>query len=378
MRQIVLEAFQKQFAERPTWITRSPGRVNIIGEHTDYNDGFVLPMTINYDTWVALRPRRDSQVWIRSLDKNENLTFDLSHFTNKEGGWQEYIKGVAWALQEEGLDLLGWEGVFAGNVPIGAGLSSSAALELAAARAFALVSTLPWEPRQMALSCQKAENHWVGVNSGIMDQMVSACGRESYALMIDCRNLETQQVLLPERALIVILDTTTRRGLVESAYNERRTQCEEAARHFQADALRDVTLDQLREKKDSLDPLLYQRAKHVISENQRVIAAVKSLQEGNLQILGELMTASHASLRDDFEVSRAEMDQMVAIAQVQPGCFGARLTGAGFGGCAIALVKSELVDGFQAEVAREYQRATGLKPKVYISKSVAGTSYEKF
>jgi len=377
MREKIIQAFKEEFDQLPTWITRSPGRVNIIGEHTDYNDGFVLPMTINYATWVALQPRRDSQIFIKSLDKDEDLMFDLKQFTNNKGGWQEYIKGVAWALQEEGLDLLGWEGVFAGNVPIGAGLSSSAALELALARAFVLVSGLPWEPHRMALSCQKAENLWVGVNSGIMDQMVSACGKENCALLIDCRDLNTRQVPLPASAQIVILDTTTRRGLVDSAYNERRAQCEAVAQHFKVDALRDVALDQLQEQADSLDPLLYQRAKHVISENQRVIEAVQAFQEGNLEILGELMNASHASLRDDYGVSREEIDQMVAIAQVQPGCFGARLTGAGFGGCAVALVKKGLVDDFQKQVAREYLSTTGLQPKLYIAKSVPGTTYEK-
>ncbi len=377
MKEIVIEAFTNQFGAEPTWLTRSPGRVNIIGEHTDYNDGFVLPMAINYATWIALRPRKDSQVRIKALDMSEDLVFDLNGFTKKTSGWQEYIKGVAWALQEEGFALGGWEGVFSGNVPIGAGLSSSAALELALARAYALVSDLEWDPRQIALACQRAENLWVGVNSGIMDQMVSACGKENSALLIDCRDLETRQVPLPESAQIVILDTATRRGLVDSAYNERRSQCEAAASYFGVDALRDITLHQLNNKVNVLDPVLYQRAKHVVSENQRVLDSVNALQEGNLIKLGQLMNASHASLRDDFEVSREEMDQMVAIAQEQPGCFGARLTGAGFGGCAIALVESDLVEEFQREVAREYLNTTSLKPEIYISYAVDGTTYEE-
>lgn len=376
MRDKVIKAFYERYGAAPLWITRSPGRVNIIGEHTDYNDGFVLPMAINYAAWVALRPRQDSQVRIMALDMEEDLAFDLDEFTNRDAGWEEYVKGVAWALQEDGYQLKGWEGVLLGDVPIGAGLSSSAALELALAKAFSLVSDLEWDPRRIALACQKAENHWVGVNSGIMDQMVSACGKENNTLLIDCRSLDTRLVPMLEDSRMVILDTGTRRGLVDSAYNERRAQCEAAASHFEVDALRDVTLDQLQDRASILDPVLYQRAKHVISENQRVLEAVEALQEGNLEVLGELMNASHASLRDDYQVSREEMDLMVNFAQAQPGCYGARLTGAGFGGCAIALVDSEAVDEFKIKVAEDYHGATGLEPSIYISYAADGTNYE--
>jgi len=373
----VIQAFQKQYNSDPHWITFSPGRVNIIGEHTDYNDGFVLPMAINYQTWVALHPRTDSQVRIRSLDMSENLTFDLDDFTKSSPGWQEYVKGVAWALQEDGYSLKGWEGVFAGDVPIGAGLSSSAALELALARAFLLVSDLEWDPIRIALACQKTENHWVGVNSGIMDQMVSACGKEDHALLIDCRSLETRLVPMLKQARIVILDTATRRGLVESEYNDRRAQCEATACYFGLSALRDLSLDALEEKKGLFNQTLYRRAHHVITANQRVLDAEQAMQNNDAAALGELMNASHISMRDDFEISRKEIDLMVAIAQAQPGCFGARLTGAGFGGCAIALVESELVDEFRADLAEEYLRTTGLKPQIYISNAVDGTSYQE-
>ena len=308
----------------------------------------------------------------------EDFFLNLDDFTKGGSGWMEYVKGVAWALQEEGFDLKGWEGVFTGNVPIGAGLSSSASLELALARAFSLASDLNWDPQQMALICQKAENHWVGVNSGIMDQMVSALGKKDHALLIDCRNLDTQLVPLPENVQIVILDTTTRRGLVDSEYNERRSQCEAVACHFQVDALRDITPDQLLERAGILDTVLYQRSNHVISENQRVLDSVQALKDGNLHKLGELMNASHASLRDDFEVSREELDQMVKIAQSQPGCYGARLTGAGFGGCAIALVESDLVEEFQSTVAREYQELIGCKAQVYLTRADDGTSFEVY
>jgi galactokinase len=378
MQERIKEAFHNEFDSTPTWITRSPGRVNLIGEHTDYNDGFVLPLAIDFSTWVALRPRTDKQVRIRSLDMKEDIILNLDDFTKDSSGWVEYVKGVAWALQEEGLNLKGWEGVFTGNVPIGAGLSSSASLELALARAFALASDLNWDPQQMALICQKAENHWVGVNTGIMDQMVSALGKKDHALLIDCRSLQTQLVPLPENVQIVILDTTTRRGLVDSEYNERRSQCEAVACHFQVDALRDITPDQLLDRAGILDTVLYQRSNHVISENQRVLDSVQALRDGDLPKLGELMNASHASLRDDFQVSREELDQMVKIAQSQPGCYGARLTGAGFGGCAIALVESDLVEEFQSAVAREYEELTSYKAQVYLTRADDGTSFEEY
>lgn len=376
VREKVIQAFRQEYEADPVYLTRSPGRINIIGEHTDYNDGFVLPMAINYATWIALRPRQDNLVVVTALDKDEKLDSDLDNFSKGEGGWREYITGVAWALQEAGHELKGWEGVFSGDVPIGAGLSSSAALELALARAFALVSDLDWDPTRMAQACQKAENQWVGINSGIMDQMISASGKEKFALMIDCRSLETKQVPLPEKTRFVILDTATRRGLLDSDYNERRAQCEAVACHFGVEALRDITQDQLEERAGILDLVLYRRAQHVISENQRVLDAVKSLKQGDAAALGLLMNESHASMRDDFEISRKEMDQMVAIAQAQPGCFGARMTGGGFGGCAVALVAEDQLEKFQEVVVREYKEKTGLEPKVYVSCAVGGTDFE--
>ena len=363
IRENVIRDFRQEFGADPVFITRSPGRVNIIGEHTDYNDGYVLPMAINYATWVALRPRDDQKVFISALDKGEKLEFDLKNFEKGSGGWQEYITGVAWALQDAGYALKGWEGVFSGDVPRGAGLSSSASLELSLARAFSLVSNLDWDPAQMALLCQKAENQWVGINSGIMDQMISASGKENYALMIDCRSLETELVPLPENTSFVILDTATRRGLVDSAYNERRQQCEAVACHFDVKALRDINLDQLDAKVGQLNMLLYRRARHVVSGNQRVLDAVDALKNGDAKALGKLMNESHASMRDDFEISRDEMDQMVAIAQEQPGCYGARMTGGGFGGCAVALVDNNHLELVQRSGYPKIQRKNKIGSK---------------
>lgn len=373
----VIQAFQSSFNADPHYLTKSPGRVNIIGEHTDYNDGFVLPMAINFATWVALRPRKDDRVIVTALEKNEKLEFYLNDIPKGDGGWREYITGVSWALGEDGYQLKGWEGVISGDVPIGAGLSSSAALELAIAKAFAVVSNLDWNPTRMALACQKAENQWVGINSGIMDQMISANGQENSALMIDCRSLDTKQVPLPKGISFVILDTSTRRGLVDSAYNERRVQCEAVARHFGVQALRDINLDQLEMEKNQIDSLLYRRARHVVSGNQRVLEAVEAMDDNNPSTLGQLMNESQTSMRDDFEISRAEMDEMVAIAQQQPGCYGARMTGGGFGGCAIALVRNDQVDNFKREVVRNYLDKTGLNPKVYVTCAAAGTSFEQ-
>jgi galactokinase len=374
MKQKLLQAFHAAYGTPPSILVRSPGRVNVIGEHTDYNEGFVLPMAIDRAVWIALRPRVDHQVHVHSLDFNETGHFDLGSFSHDDEGWLEYIKGTAWALQEAGYSLSGWEGVFAGDVPIGAGLSSSAALELATARAFAAVSDLAWNPTNMALLGQKAENQWVGLNCGIMDQMISASGQAGHAVLIDCRSLETTAVPLPPDSTVVVMDTATRRGLVDSAYNERRAQCEAAAAFFQVQALRDVSLAQFEKRAAELEPLICQRARHVISEDDRTLQAVKAMRRGDAHRLGRLMDASHASLRDDFEVSSRELNIMVEIAQKQAGCFGARMTGAGFGGCAIALVQEDHVDAFAGHVRQAYQSATDLTPNIYICQASDGSS----
>ena len=392
----VTAAFQEQFATAPPLVVRAPGRVNLIGEHTDYNDGFVLPMAIDREIWLALRPRHDEQVSVHSLDFGETAVFHLTSLIQKPpagsvnepaqdttlrevGHWAEYLKGVAWALQQHGYSLCGFEGVMAGNVPKGAGLSSSAALELATARAFQQVSGFAWDAPQMARLCQLAENQWVGVNCGIMDQMISAAGQAGHALLIDCRSLDTQLVPLPpaldgSETAVVILDTTTRRGLVDSAYNERRQQCEAAATYFGVPALRDVSISEFLEEADNLEPLTRQRAKHVITENLRTLNAAKAMQNADAMLLGRLMNESHASLRDDFEVTNNALNSIVDIAQAQPACFGARMTGGGFGGCAVALVHGEQVEGFVTAVSQQYQEQTDLIPKIYVCQPSDGAS----
>jgi galactokinase len=368
-----LEGFELHFGEAPAFLVRAPGRVNLIGEHTDYNDGFVLPMAIDRDSCIALRPRDDGQVLLHSVDHGESVEFSLESL-EKGSGWGEYPKGVAWALQSEDYVLRGWEGVTACEVPLGAGLSSSASFELATARAFECVSGFEWDAPKMALLGQKAENHWVGVNCGIMDQMISAIARAGEATLIDCRDLSFEPAPLPEGKAIIILDTATRRGLVDSAYNERRAQCEEAARLFGVKMLRDVTAAELEARSGELDELPLRRARHVIGENDRTVAALAAMRAGDAARLGELMNASHDSLRDDFEVSSKELDVMVEKARAARGCIGARMTGAGFGGCAVALVEMTAAGDFLREVSAAYETATGLEPSLYLCRAGAGAA----
>jgi galactokinase len=380
----VRDEFRRRFGADPEFLARAPGRVNLIGDHTDYNDGFVLPMAIDRDVWLAARARDDRQVMIRSLDFAEDATFSLEDeeraappAAHAPQPWVEFLRGVAWSLEQSGLPTRGWEGVVAGEVPIGAGLSSSAALELAVARAFAAVGGLVWQPAAMARVAQRAENEWVGVNCGIMDQLISAAGVDGHALLIDCRSLETRQVPIPTAAAVVVLDTGTRRGLVDSAYNERRAQCEAAARLFGVRALRDIDEETFSKREKELDPSTRKRARHVVTENARTLRAAELLERGDLTGVGELMDRSHASLRDDFEVSRSELDTMVELAQRDDACFGARMTGAGFGGCAVALVRRDRASAFARSVAAAYTVAVGLPAAAYVCEATAGASVEK-
>jgi galactokinase len=275
-------------------------------------------------------------------------------------------------MQEQGSRLSAWEGVILGDVPRASGLSSSAALELAAARVFAALADLPWDAARMARLAQRAENAWVGVNCGIMDQMASAACREGQALFLDCRSLEVRHVPLPADAAVVVMDTSTRRGLVDSAYNERRAQCEQAARFFGVPALRDVSVEQFERRGAGLDEMAARRARHIVSEDQRVLDAVQAMHAGDLARLGGLLNASHASLRDDFEVTSPALNQIVEAAQAHRACYGARMTGAGFGGCAVAIVQAEAAQEFVQAVAAEYRARSGLKPQLYVCQASAG------
>jgi galactokinase len=368
----VAKLFSERFGEQPRWVVRAPGRVNLIGEHTDYNDGFVLPLAIDRAIWIAARPRSDAQVAVHSMNYNEPGSFSLDNLGEKGEGWIEYMKGTAWSMQDAGYVLAGWEGIVVGDVPLGAGLSSSAALEMATARTFATVSDLEWDPAVMAKLGQRAENEWIGVNCGIMDQLISAAGRANHALLIDCRSLDTQPVPFPPGVAIVVLDTSSRRGLVNSAYNERRSQCEAAAEFFGVPALRDVSLKMFQKKSKKLDDTTRRRALHVIAENERTIMAVDAMRRGHSAALGQLMNQSHESLRDDYEVSSDVLNTMVDCARRHASCYGARMTGAGFGGCAVAMIDATAADDFTAKTAAAYKEETGLDPAVYVCQATNG------
>lgn len=369
--------FVQHFQQQPTSMIRSPGRVNIIGEHTDYNEGFVLPMALTCATWLAIYPRDDRRIVMRSDNVHENIVLDLQNLQRPQQNvqWQDYVAGVAHMLQEaQGHALKGFDAVVIGDVPMGAGLSSSASFELAVAKALSEVNRLNWDPTQMALLCQKAENHWVGVNCGIMDQLICAAAVQGHACMIDCRDLSVTPVPLPEHTTIVIMDTMTRRGLVDSTYNERRNQCEQVAKQLGVKFLRDVDLETLCQHQASLDPLAYRRAHHVVSENARVLEAVGAMRANDAIALGHLMVDSHHSMNQDFEITNDQLNIMVNIALSTPGCFGARMTGGGFGGCAVALVADDQVVAFIDGVAQQYEQQAQLKPAIYISKPMSGCS----
>ena len=368
----VADGFARAFQGQAGWIVRAPGRVNLIGEHTDYNDGFVLPMAIDRAVWIALRPRADQHVRLDSLDFRQTIEFDLGSLQRGGPGWGEYPKAVAWALRTAGYRLRGWEGVLTGEVPLGAGLSSSAAVELAIARAFAVVSDLAWEAPAMARLAQRAENEWVGVACGIMDQLTSACGLADHALRIDCRSLDIEPVPLPSALSVLVLDTGTRRGLVSSAYNQRRHECQQGAAAFGLSSLRDLTPEAFARGEGSLEPVVRRRVCHILTENARTLAAVQALRMGDVQRVGQLMAESHASLRDDFEVSSPALDVMVDIASAQPGCWGARMTGAGFGGCAVALVDQDAAGQAGPRIASAYREQTGAQPAVYLCRAADG------
>jgi galactokinase len=372
-----VQAFTDRFGGAPSFVVRAPGRVNLMGEHTDYNDGFVLPMAIDLAAWIAMRPRRDGRVVLRSLDFEGEQGFDLAALDRGQG-WIEYVKGTAWAFQQSGARLRGWDGVVTGEIPIGAGLASSAALEVASARAFAAAAGLPWQPVEAARLAQRAENAWVGVQCGIMDQLVIADGRDGHALLIDCRELTTRPIPLPRGTVVAVLDTSTRRGLVESTYNERRARCEEATRLLGARSLRDVAPEDL-ERRGGLLPEGHRRlARHVVTENGRTLAAAEAMSRGDAPTVGRLMAETHRSLRDDFGVSSPPLDAIVAAALEAPGCHGARMTGAGLAGCGVALVDEKATAAFVASVEQAYRATTGLTAAVHLSHPSAGASLRSY
>ena len=350
------QAYVRHFAAEPDLVASAPGRVNLIGEHTDYNGGFVLPCAIDRRVAMAIG-HEGSSVYSANYDSAEPLGGDRTHT------WADYPRGVVWALREAGHEIPAFSAAFAGNVPLGSGLSSSAAIECAAAVGLDALLHLDIDRRDLARITQRAENGYLGVNSGIMDQYASLLCRKGAALFIDCRSLEAESVPLDLEAAglsLVVCDTRVERTLAGTGYNERRATCEEAARELGVSELRDATAGDL----DRLDGIVLKRARHVITENIRVVEAVEALRRNDFAAFGRLMYASHASLRDDYEVSIPQLDTFVEVARAV-GALGARLTGAGFGGCAIALIDSGSVDALSAAVMREFQTQGFGQPDFY-------------
>ena len=379
-KQTILDGFDSHFEGKATHLAIAPGRVNLIGEHTDYNDGFVLPVALDRDVRVLFRARDDNRVRLYALEFDSWADFELGVTErNARQLWPNYVQGVGLELAGLGIQLRGFEGIVSGNVPRGSGLSSSAALEIAAAKAFLTAANQihALTGPQLAKAAQKAENEFVGVNCGIMDQFISTLGEEGNALLIDCRSLSYRRVPFPEGVSLVIGNTKASRSLAGSAYNERRAQCEDGVRRLNAvlpgiNALRDVSLEELEFHRALLSHTVYRRCRHVVSENARVQSTVAALEQGDFGEVGRLMNASHESLRDDYEVSSEALDKMVESMRSHPGCLGARLTGAGFGGCAVALVQAGAEKSVREAVQESYAKAMNLWPEIYISPPSSG------
>jgi len=350
-------------------VVRAPGRVNLIGEHTDYNEGFVLPAAIDLEIRIAYLPTDDRRVELVRLDGGERDGFDLDRPRPKAGTWLDYVVGTAWALGEAGLLLTGLRGVIASTLPPNAGLSSSAAIELVSAWAMLDDAALATDRLALARICQRAENGYVGVQSGLMDQFAESCGVAGSVLLLDCRSLEWRSIPLPPDVALVVCHTGSPRRLGGSEYNTRRSQCEAAVAELARGdpsirSLRDVTPDVLAAARPRLDPVAYARAEHVVTENTRVGQTVAALEAGDLADVGRLFAASHASLRDRFEVSSPNLDAMVEIALGVPGVIAARMTGAGFGGCTVNLVRPAAIGALRRAVETRYPTRTGLTPMI--------------
>jgi galactokinase len=375
--QQIAKAFEKLFGGRPR-IYRAPGRVNLIGEHTDYNEGFVMPAAINFSTFVAITLRDDGLVKIHSDIFKEDVSIDLADPpARSRRHWSDYPVGVAVKLQESGIKINGANMYVHGEVPLGSGLSSSAAIEVSTALALLDVSGEQIDRLQLAKICQQAENEFVGARTGLMDQFIACFGKADHAVMLDCRSLEAQPLSLPQRVKLVVCNTMVKHELAASEYNARREQCDAAVRILSQDlptvnSLRDVTAEDVVKFRHRLGDLLYRRCLHVTAENDRVRSAAGALRAGDLKTLGKLMYKSHESLRDDYEVSCKELDIMVDLGREVSGVYGARMTGGGFGGCTINLVDVSAVDNFTQAIKTRYAETVGKDPEIYVCTAADG------
>jgi len=369
--------FVEKFGGEPR-VFRAPGRVNLIGEHTDYNDGFVLPAAIDLYAWVTIAPRNDTKLHVFSSNLNQSAEIDpYERNPRPKKDWSDYIHGVALMLQNSGVPLRGANIAIHSDVPSGSGLSSSAAVEVSTASALLAVSNHSFDKLEIAKLCQRAENEFVGARCGIMDQFAACFGRADHALLLDCRSLEGTPLPLPAGISLIICNTMVKHEHSAGEYNARRAQCEEGVQLLRkwypnALALRDISMEELKAHKPEFPPVTFRRCRHVVSENSRVLDTVKALKEDNLSPIGKFMAQSHQSLRDDFDVSCRELDVMVELAQKEPGVIGARMTGGGFGGCTINLVETTHLEGFRQSIRPAYKSATGKTPEVYASQAGEG------
>jgi galactokinase len=370
--------FLTQFGYGPDLIAQAPGRVNLIGEHTDYNDGFVLPCAINYYTVVCAAARSDTLVRVVAADYGDAIDeFDVSDTlqtdTDPDRGWVNYVRGMLQVARVRGYPIAGLDLVIAGDVPQGAGLSSSASLEMALAETLSQLFTWSASKSDLALLGQAAENDFVGCQCGIMDQYISAMGREQQALLIDCRSLEARAVTIPPGTQIVIVNSNVRRGLVDSEYNSRRQQCEAAAKQLGVKALRDVSVEMLNRRAAELEPLVLRRARHVVTENERVLQAEMAMNAADLPLMARLMAQSHVSMRDDFEITVPPIDTLVEMIKDELGeAGGVRMTGGGFGGCVVAVLPTALLERVTGRIERDYFNATGLQADIHVCTAVDG------
>ena len=371
-----ISVFKSIFGRTPEIVATAPGRVNLIGEHTDYNDGFVLPVAINFHTAAAAAARDDRIIEVVAHDEQDQrvqFSLDVPPVLDTAAPWSNYVRGVVGELLKHGFTLCGANLVISGNVPTSAGLSSSASLEMAVIAALTRLSKEYIEANTAALLGQAAENNFVGCNCGIMDQLISAAGRPGHALMLDCRSLQTQTIKLPAELSILVIDSKVQRQLVDGEYNERRRQCEEAARHYGVSALRDLTLDQLINGRSDLDDTTYRRARHVVTENQRTLAMANALQQNQMPEIARLMAESHNSMRDDFSITIVEIDHLVDIVKAVIGNRGGvRMTGGGFGGCVVALLPNELVTPVLTSVEANYRQVAKQPAVAFVCQSSGG------
>ena len=370
------KTFVKLFDSEPR-IFCAPGRVNLIGEHTDYNDGYVFPMALAEKTCVAIAPRNDRKLVVQSLLVDEKVEWSLDELEPRKH-WSDYVAGMAWVIEQAGHPLTGATMLISSNVPLGAGLSSSAAIEISSGLALASTVGLEVDSKTWAKWGQKAENRFVGMNCGIMDQFISVHGQENHALFLDCRTLDYKLVPLPaDQVRIIICNTMVKHELGASEYNTRRKECEkgvELMKSMYSDikALRDISTEQFFKAEHLLDDPVKKRCRHVVTEDQRVLDSIQALQQNDLKSFGQFMNASHDSLRDDYEVSCKELDLMVDIARTLDGCLGARMTGGGFGGCTVNLVLEEYEQEFVDAIKQSYQTQTGIDPQIVVSVPSAG------